>query len=34
MDDEHFLTSSYEKLVNIFGRFEQESIDLGLSELG
>jgi hypothetical protein len=34
IDDEHFLTSSYEKLVNIFGRFEQESIDLGLSELG
>jgi superfamily II DNA or RNA helicase len=34
IDDEHFLTSSYEKLVNIFGRFEQESINLGLSELG
>lgn len=34
IDDEHFLTSSYENLVNIFGRFEQESIDLGLSKLG
>jgi superfamily II DNA or RNA helicase len=32
-DDEHFLTSSYEKVVNIFGQFEQESIALGLSEL-
>ena len=31
--DEHFLTSSYEKVVNIFGRFKQESIALGLSEL-
>jgi superfamily II DNA or RNA helicase len=31
--DEHFLTSSYEKVVNIFGRFQQESIALGLSEL-
>jgi len=31
--DEHFLTSSYEKGVNIFGRFQQESIALGLSEL-
>jgi superfamily II DNA or RNA helicase len=34
IDDEHFLTSSYENLVNIFGRFKQESIALGLSELG
>jgi hypothetical protein len=31
--DEHFLTSSYEKVVNIFGRFQQEAIALGLSEL-
>ena len=31
--DEHFLTKSYEKVVNIFGRFKQESIALGLSEL-
>ena len=32
-DEEHFLTSSYEKVVNIFGQFKQESIALGLSEL-
>jgi superfamily II DNA or RNA helicase len=31
--EEHFLTSSYEKVVNIFGQFKQESIALGLSEL-
>jgi superfamily II DNA or RNA helicase len=31
--EEHFLTTSYEKAVNIFGRFKQESIALGLSEL-
>jgi superfamily II DNA or RNA helicase len=31
--DEHFLTSSYDKVVNIFGKFKQESIALGLSEL-
>jgi superfamily II DNA or RNA helicase len=31
--EEHFLTSSYDKVVNIFGRFQQESIALGLSEL-
>ncbi|MDT0604300.1 DEAD/DEAH box helicase [Thalassotalea castellviae] len=31
--EEHFLTSSYEKVVNIFGRFQQESIALRLSEL-
>jgi superfamily II DNA or RNA helicase len=31
--EEHFLTTSYEKVVNIFGRFQQESIALGLSEL-
>ena len=30
---EHYLTSTYEKVVNIFGRFQQESIALGLSEL-
>jgi superfamily II DNA or RNA helicase len=34
IDDEHFLTSSYEKVINVFGRFKQESIALGLSELG
>jgi superfamily II DNA or RNA helicase len=33
VEDEHFLTSSYEKVVNIFGRFQQEAIALGLSEL-
>ena len=31
--EDHFLASSYEKVVNIFGRFQQESIALGLSEL-
>ena len=31
--DDHFLTKSYEKMINIFGRFKQESIALGLSEL-
>ena len=31
--EEHFLTNSYEKVVNIYGRFKQESIALGLSEL-
>ena len=31
--EEHFLTSSYDKVVNIFGRFQQEVIALGLSEL-
>jgi len=31
--EEHFLTSSYEKVVNIFGQFQQEAIALGLSEL-
>jgi len=29
----HFLTTSYEKVVNIFGRFKQETIALGLSGL-
>ena len=33
INDEHYLTSSYEKVVNIFGRFQQEAIALGLSEL-
>ena len=31
--EDHFLTNSYEKVVNIFGRFQQEAIALGLSEL-
>jgi len=31
--EEHFLTSSYERVVNVYGRFQQESIALGLSEL-
>jgi hypothetical protein len=31
--DDHFLTNSYEKVVNIFGRFKQETIALGLSGL-
>ena len=31
--DEDFLTNSYEKVVNIFGRFQQEVIALGLIEL-
>ncbi|MCP4985478.1 MAG: DEAD/DEAH box helicase family protein [Colwellia sp.] len=31
--EEHFLANSYEKAVNIFGRFQQEAIALGLSEL-
>ena len=31
--EEHYLTSSYEKVMNIYGRFQQESIALGLSEL-
>jgi hypothetical protein len=31
--EDHFLTSSYEKVMNIYGRFQQESIALGLSEL-
>ena len=32
-DEQHYLTTSYEKVVNIFGRFKQEAIALGLSEL-
>ncbi|KMT66778.1 DEAD/DEAH box helicase [Catenovulum maritimum] len=31
--DDHYLTTSYEKMVNIFGRFKQETIELGLSGL-
>ncbi len=31
--DEHYLTVSYDNVVNIFGQFKQESIALGLSEL-
>jgi superfamily II DNA or RNA helicase len=31
--EKHFLTSSYERVVNISGRFQQEAIALGLSEL-
>ncbi|UAL43277.1 DEAD/DEAH box helicase family protein [Shewanella inventionis] len=31
--EEHFLATSYDKVVNVFGRFRQESIALGLSEL-
>tara|TARA_B110000211_G_scaffold189077_1_gene215185 strand:+ start:16351 stop:17778 length:1428 start_codon:yes stop_codon:yes gene_type:complete len=31
--DEHYLTTSYEKVVNIFGRFQQEALALGLSGL-
>lgn len=31
--DEHFLTDAYERIINISGRFQQEAIALGLSEL-
>ncbi|TWX68475.1 AAA family ATPase [Colwellia demingiae] len=31
--DVHYLTDSYEKVVNIFGQFKQEAIALGLSDL-
>jgi superfamily II DNA or RNA helicase len=31
--DKHYLSASYEKVVNIFGQFKQESIALGLSKL-
>ena len=31
--EKHFLTSAYERIVNISGRFQQEAILLGLSEL-
>jgi superfamily II DNA or RNA helicase len=33
VNDEHYLSSSYEKVVNIFGRFQQEAIALGFNEL-
>ena len=33
VSDEHYLTASYDKVVNIFGQFKQEAIALGLSEL-
>jgi len=32
-ENEHYLTTSYAKVINIFGQFKQESIALGLSEL-
>lgn len=32
-NDDHFLTQCYQKTVNIFGRFKQEAIALGLTEL-
>ncbi|MBB1450059.1 DEAD/DEAH box helicase family protein [Pseudoalteromonas carrageenovora] len=31
--DNHFLTGEYERIINISGRFQQEAIALGLSEL-
>jgi superfamily II DNA or RNA helicase len=31
--NEHYLTSSYDKVINIFGRFKQEAIALSLSKL-
>lgn len=31
--EEHFLTIAYERVINISGRFQQEAIALGLSEL-
>tara|TARA_R110002012_G_scaffold52191_1_gene134118 strand:+ start:19201 stop:20658 length:1458 start_codon:yes stop_codon:yes gene_type:complete len=31
--EDHFLTSSYERVMNIYGRFQQEAIALGLSDL-
>ncbi|HBY88708.1 MAG TPA: DEAD/DEAH box helicase [Colwellia sp.] len=31
--EKHFLTNAYEKVVNISGRFQEEAIALGLSEL-
>jgi superfamily II DNA or RNA helicase len=31
--EEHYLTNSYERVVNVYGRFQQEAIALGLSEL-
>jgi hypothetical protein len=31
--EKYFLTSTYERVVNISGRFQQEAISFGLSEL-
>ena len=31
--EDHFLTNAYERVINISGRFQQEAIALGLSEL-
>ena len=31
--EKHFLTDAYERIINISGRFQQEAIALGLSEL-
>lgn len=31
--ESHYLTKSYEKIVNVFGRFKQEAVALGLCEL-
>lgn len=33
LPDESFLTKSYEQMINVFGRFKQEAIALGLSDL-
>ena len=33
ISDKHYLTVSYDKVVNVFGQFKQEAIALGLSEL-
>lgn len=33
ISDTDYLTSSYEQMLNIFGRFKQETITLGLSDL-
>ena len=33
LPDKSFLTKSYEQMINVFGRFKQEAIALGLSDL-
>ena len=33
LSDDHYLAVSYDNMINIFGRFKQESIALGLSDL-
>lgn len=33
LPDDSFLTKSYEQMINVFGRFKQEAIALGLSDL-